>query len=281
MPTPATSSLPTRACTPSSPWGSSFPVDDRNDVQAAVEDRAQSSTPRSFPVGAGTSLCRPDGGGPALVLDFSRHMQSIVEIDPDARLARVQPGVVQDDLNRAVAEHGLLFAPDTSTANRATLGGMIGNNSCGARSARYGMTIDHVEALDVVLSDGSLARFEGVDDAEIDRRAGEQTLEGHLYREIPRLIQDRSDVIRDAVPPHWRRSGGYRLERLLPEGDRFSLADLVVGSEGTLAITVEATVRLVPKPNAVAALVGHFTSVDAAIEAVPPTPWPVRPLPWN
>ena len=103
--------------------------------------------------GAGTSLAG-QAVGRALVLDLSRHMDSIVEIDPRARTARVQPGVVQDDLNRAAAAHGLMFGADTSTSNRATLGGMIGNNSSGTHSVRFGTTRDHVKALEVVLADG-------------------------------------------------------------------------------------------------------------------------------
>ena len=247
------------------PIGVVFPRD-ADDVAKAVEIAGRHDAP-ILPRGGGTSL----GGqtvGTAVVLDFSRHMTDIVDVDPEARLARVQPGLVQDDLNRAVEPHGLLFAPDTSTANRATLGGMIGNNSCGSRSARYGMTIDHVEALDVVLSDGSRARLEAVSPEEVSGRAKADTLEGRLYREIPPLLEKRADVIRAAMPSHWRRSGGYRLERVLPEAGPLNLAKLVVGSEGTLAVSVEATVRLVPKPSAVAALVGHFDSVRSAIEAV-------------
>lgn len=246
------------------PVGVLFPRS-RDDVSAAVEVAGRFGVPL-LPRGAGTSL----GGqtvGAALVLDFSRHMNRIQRIDPDARCAVVQPGVVQDDLNRAAAQHGLMFAPDTSTSNRATLGGMIGNNSCGARSARYGMTIDHVDSLEVVLADGSLADFGARDEARVAELARRDTLEGRLYRELPRLVSCRAEAIRRDVPPHWRRSGGYRLERMLPATGPFNLTQLVTGSEGTLAITTEATVRLVPSPQAVAALVGHFESLTASIEA--------------
>src|SRR5690606_28122341 len=109
--------------------------------------------------------------------------------------ARVQPGVVQDDLNRAVLPHRLLFAPDTSKSNRATIGGMIGNNSCGARSARYGMTIDHVDSLRVVLSDGSPASLSAVDEAAAAARARGSSLEARLYREISSLVTGSADVI--------------------------------------------------------------------------------------
>ncbi len=249
------------------PIGVVYPRD-ADDVVATVEIAAEHGVP-VLPRGGGTSLAGQTVGQ-AVVLDFSRYMNAILEVDPEARMARVQPGVVQDDLNRAVLQHKLLFAPDTSTSNRATLGGMIGNNSCGARSARYGMTIDHVLELDVVLSDGSRAHFAPVDEATIAARARGSSLEARLYREIHSLVSGCADVIRRDMPPHWRRSGGYRLERMLPESGPFSLTNLVVGSEGTLAITTEAMVKLVPKPPVIAALVGHFETVSAAIAAAHP-----------
>jgi len=246
------------------PLGVVFPRD-ADDVAATVEVTGRFGAP-ILPRGGGTSLCGQTVGR-AVVLDFSRHMHGILEIDPEAGIARVQPGVVQDDLNRAADRHGLLFAPDTSTSNRATLGGMIGNNSCGARSARYGMTIDHVDSLDVVLSDGSRARLAPVDPEALAWRSKGETLEARLYRELSTLVSERAETIRRDTPPHWRRSGGYRLERMLEESGPFNLGNLVVGSEGTLALTVEAAVRLVPRPKAVAALVGHFETVTDAIRA--------------
>jgi FAD/FMN-containing dehydrogenase/Fe-S oxidoreductase len=237
------------------------------DAAAVLEIAGQFGVP-VLPRGGGTSLAGQTVGK-AVVMDFSRHMHSILQVSPENQWALVQPGVVQDDLNRAVAPYSLWFAPDTSTANRATIGGMIGNNSCGARSARYGMTIDHVMSLNVLLADASSARFDAVSAHELSRRARGDTLEGRLYREIPKLVQENADVIRKATPLHWRRSGGYRLERVLPEAGPFNLASLVVGSEGTLAVTVAAKVRLVPKPAAIAALVGHFPGVQQALKAAP------------
>jgi FAD/FMN-containing dehydrogenase/Fe-S oxidoreductase len=237
-----------------------------DDVVAALEIAGRFDVP-VLPRGAGTSL----GGqtvGRALVLDFSRHMHSVISLVPDARVARVQPGLVQDELNRAAAGHGLFFAPDTSTSNRATLGGMIGNNSCGARSARYGMTIDHIAEVDVVLADGSRARFGTADPADAAGRARGNTLEAKLYSSLPSLLAQHADAIRSGFSAHWRRSGGYRLERMLPECGSLDLSKLVVGSEGTLAVVVEATVKLVPRPAAVAALAGHFADVNAALVAV-------------
>ena len=247
------------------PLGVVFPRD-ADDVVGALEVAVRAGVP-VLPRGAGTSLAGQTVGR-AVVLDFSRYMHQLVALDVEAGTARVQPGLVQDDLNRAAGRHGLWFAPDTSTSNRATLGGMIGNNSCGSRSARYGMTIDHVRTVDVVLSDASRACFGPVAADEVARRAGTDTLEGSLYRQVSQLVHAKGAVIRDGFPAHWRRSGGYRLERMLPDAGPFDLSNLVVGSEGTLAVVVEATVQLVPRPRAIAALAGHFASLDAAIDAV-------------
>jgi FAD/FMN-containing dehydrogenase/Fe-S oxidoreductase len=234
------------------------------DVVAAVELAAEHRVP-VLARGAATSLAGQTVAD-ALVLDFSRHMRTIVELDPRTRTARVQPGVVQEQLNRAAAAHGLMFGPDTSTANRATLGGMIGNNSAGSGSVRYGMTIDHVQALDVVLSDASTARFAPVDAAERERRAAAGTLEAALYRELPPLVDAHRDAIATGFPRYWRRAGGYRLDRLAGPGP-FDLATFVVGAEGTLAVVTEATVGLVPKPAHTVIAVGHFRSTAAAIAA--------------
>ena len=247
------------------PLGVAFPRD-ADDVVAAIDVAGRFGVP-VLPRGAGTSLAGQTIGR-AVVLDMSRYMRGIVALDAESQTARVQPGVVQDDLNKAAGRHRLMFAPDTSTSNRATIGGMIGNNSCGSRSARYGMTIDHIESLDVMLSDGSRATLGAADAADVSRRAVGDSLTARLYREVPRLVAAHETAIRRDFPPFWRKSGGYRLERMLAERGPFNLANLVVGSEGTLAIVVEANVKLVPQPKAVVGVAGHFESVAAAIDAV-------------
>ena len=234
------------------------------DVAAAVRIAGEAGIP-VLPRGAGTSLAGQTVG-PGLVLDLSQHMNRIVDIDPDTRTAVVQAGAVQDDLNRAAAEHGLMFGPDTSTSNRATLGGMIGNNSAGSGSIRYGMTIDHVRELDVVLADASTAHFKPLTEAEVALRAALPTLEGRLYRELPELLAANADVIEQGFPPFWRRAGGYRLDRLAA-GGAFDLAKFVVGSEGTLVVATSAVVDLVPRPARTVFAVGHFGSVAEAIAA--------------
>jgi FAD/FMN-containing dehydrogenase/Fe-S oxidoreductase len=238
------------------PLGVVFPRD-ADDVVAAVAAARDHDVP-VVPRGAGTSLAGQTVGS-GLVLDLSRHLSRIVDLDPEAKVARVQPGVVQDELNRAAAEHGLMFGPDTSTSNRATIGGMIGNNSAGSGSVRYGMTIDHVRELDVVLSDASAARFApGTPTSTVD------TLEGSLYWELPRLLAANEHAIATGFPEFWRRAGGYRLDRLAAD---FDLAKFVVGSEGTLVVATSALVGLVDKPRRTVIAVGHFTSTPAAIAA--------------
>ncbi|MFK0290542.1 FAD-binding and (Fe-S)-binding domain-containing protein [Streptomyces sp. NPDC090442] len=249
------------------PLGVAFPRH-ADDVAAAVRAAAEHGTTVTAR-GAGTSLAGQTVGA-GLVLDLSRHLDRITDLDPVARTARVQPGVVQDQLNRAAAARGLAFGPDTSTSNRATLGGMIGNNSAGSGSLRHGMTIDHVLALDVVLSDGTTARLAPVTEPERARRAARATLDGRIHRELPALTTAHADAIATGYPAHWRRAGGYRLDRLAADaaaGRPFDPARFLVGSEGTLAVVTAAEVRLVPQPSHTVIAVGHFTSVTAAVEA--------------
>ena len=179
------------------------------------------------------------------------------------RRVRVEPGVVQEDLNRAAKRFGLGFGPDTSTSNRATLGGMIGNNSSGSESIVHGTTIDHVLELEVVLADGSQATF--------SRESA------HAFDEPVRaVLREHARAIAEDYPKHWRQSGGYRLDRM----DPFDLSKLVVGSEGTLAIVTAATVRLVELPKVKMFSVGHFESVAQAIaatqDALDLEPWSVE-----
>ncbi|MET0132102.1 MAG: FAD-linked oxidase C-terminal domain-containing protein [Kibdelosporangium sp.] len=227
-----------------------------DDVVAAVTIARSHGVP-VLARGGGTSLAGQTVG-PGLVVDFSRHMNKILSIDAEAGIAHVQPGVVQDDLNRAALPHGLMFGPDTSTSNRATIGGMMGNNSAGSGSVKYGMTIDHVRSMDVVLSDASTAVF-GPDSVSATGLAG------RIRRELPALVDADRSVIEDGFPQFWRRAGGYRLDRLL-DGP-LDLAKFVVGSEGTLLVATSAVVELVAKPRHTVIAVGHFTSIESAIAA--------------
>ena len=243
------------------PIGVVFPKN-QDDIVAAVETAKEFGI-AVLPRGGATSLAGQTVGH-ALILDCTKHLNQIIEINRDEMTATVQPGVVQDHLNRAARPFGLIFGPDTSTASRATLGGMIGNNSGGTHSVVYGMTIEHVRSLDVVLSDASTAVFGSIDAAEVTRRAQASSLEGRIYRELPRLANEHRDVIGTNFPDYWRRSGGYRLDRIGPDGS-LDLAKIVTGSEGTLLVVSEATVALVERPKVTAIAVAHFHSTAAAI----------------
>jgi FAD/FMN-containing dehydrogenase/Fe-S oxidoreductase len=245
------------------PIGVVFPRD-AADVSAVVSAAGEFGVP-VLPRGAGTSLAGQTVGQ-AIVMDLSRHMNKILQIDPERRVARVQPGVVQEQLNLAAAVHGLMFGPDTSTKNRATLGGMIGNNSAGSHSVRYGMTIDHVLDLGVVLSDATSSWFGPLTDAEAANRAAASSLDGAICRELPVLVKRHREAIATGFPSFWRQSGGYRLDRLA-RSSGVDLAKFVVGSEGTLVTVVEATVQLVRAPRHRVIAVGHFSSAQGAIEA--------------
>src|SRR3954468_12510547 len=247
------------------PLAVAFPRD-ADDVAAAVRIAAAQQVP-IVPRGGGTSLAGQAAGGSGLVLDLSRHMHAIGEIAD--RRVRVEPGVIQEDLNRAARRFGLGFGPDTSTSNRATLGGMIGNNSSGSESIVYGTTIDHVQELEVVLADGSRATFSASSQpaSELERR---------IYGGVEAILREHARAIAEDYPKHWRQSGGYRLDRMEP----FDLSKLIVGSEGTLAVVTAATVRLVELPKAKMFAVGHFESVPAAIaataDALALEPWAVE-----
>jgi FAD/FMN-containing dehydrogenase/Fe-S oxidoreductase len=228
--------------------------------------------------GGGTSLSG-QSIGPGVVLDCSKYLNQILEIDPVQRRARVQPGVVLDPFNRALARHDLQFGPEVSTSNRANLGGMIGNNSAGSRSIVYGKTIDHVLGLEVVLAQGTRARFSPVSPQEWTRRAAHRTQEGNLYREVREIILSHHEDIVARFPRILRRVSGYNLDALLAGLElentasgratpQTGLHQLIVGSEGTLAVIAEAELNLVPRPPFRGLLVPQFDSLSSAMNAL-------------
>ncbi|MPZ76217.1 MAG: FAD-binding protein [Deltaproteobacteria bacterium] len=235
----------------------------KNDVQAAIEiaNRFQVSI---LPRGGGTSLAG-QAVGQAIVLDFSKYMQNVVEVNQEEPWCRVQPGLVQDELNAHVRSMGLQFGPDTSTSNRATIGGMIGNNSSGAHSLTYGKTLDHVLELTVLLSDGSDVVLKNLQPDELSRKTGLDGLEGSIYREVERLALQHRDEILARYPKIMRRVSGYNLDEFI-KSQPFNLSRIVTGSEGTLATIVEAKMRLVPKPKWTAMDVIHFNDDIEALE---------------
>src|SRR5262249_7103878 len=184
--------------------------------------------------------------GPGVVLDCSKHFNTVLEVNPADRWARVQPGCVLDDLNDRLRPHGLLFAPDISTANRATIGGMVANNSSGTHSLIHGKTVDHVLELRAVLADGSIVHLKPMNAEELARKCDQTDREGECYRTVGRLTRDRAEEIERRYPKILRRVGGYNLDLFVPgKGTVANLAHLLVGSEGTLAVVTEAKLRLV------------------------------------
>ncbi len=236
---------------------------DAEDIAATLRLCAEEGLP-VLPRGAGTSLAG-QAVGRAVILDCSKYMNHILEIDPARGLARVQPGVVQDVLNGALAPHRLRLGPDTATSNRATLGGMIGNNSAGARSIVYGKMVDHVVTLRVLLCDGTELTLGSLDAAALAAKREEPSREGRLTRMVMEVAESNRGEIERRYPRLLRRVAGYNLPEMFLRP--FNLARLIVGSEGTLGVVTEATVRIVPRPSHAAVAVVHFRSLLEALEA--------------
>ena len=207
--------------------------------------------------------------GQGLVADTSKYLNRILELNADERRVRVEPGIVLDELNAALRPHGLRFAPDVSTASRATIGGMIANNSSGARSVFYGKTIDHVIELEVALSDGSVARFRPVTPEEVESLSASDSLESECYRVVRRIAASHAAEIERRFPKVLRRVGGYNLDEFVAPGRPFNMAKLMVGSEGTLGVVLTATLNLVPLPAAKAVLVIQFAELLESLAAAP------------
>ncbi|MCC2668727.1 MAG: linked oxidase domain protein, partial [Armatimonadetes bacterium] len=204
--------------------------------------------------------------GAALVLDFTKHLNNILELNAAERWVRVQPGVILDELNAYLKPHGLMFAPDVATSNRASIGGMMGNNSCGSHSILHGKTVDHVLEQRVVLADGSTTQFEELPQEEWDRRAASDSLEGRIYREVGRICAENAAEVEARFPRIMRRVGGYNLDEIVHGGR--NLARVAVGSEGTLVAVVEAKLNLVPTPRFTGLLVSHFDDLAASLRSV-------------
>ncbi len=225
----------------------------------------------------GVSLTARGGGtsqagqaiGHGLQLDTSKYYNRILELNVPERWAIVEPGIVLDELNAQLKQHGLRFAPDISTASRATIGGMISNNSCGARSVMYGKTIDHVLELDVILSDGSQAHFRPLNRAELEAACQGDTLEAACYREVRRIARECADEVEKRYPKVVRRVGGYNLDEFVDESKPFNLSKIIVGSEGTLAMITAARINLVPLPKEKAVLAIEFDELLDALAATP------------
>lgn len=254
------------------PLGVAFPKT-QEDLHAAVELAAKYRIP-ILARGSGTSLAGQAIGN-ALILDCSRWLDSVIEINPETKTATVEPGVILSRLNALAAPHGLMFGPDPASSERATMGGVIANNATGAHSLSYGMTADHLLSADVIASDGSLATLG-------EQSALDNSRISNLRSTALAIRETYADAIKRYWPRTWRNSAGYRLNYLLPwspsapsqwngrsypanlRPDLLNLAPMLAGSEGTLAVIRRATVNLVPKPkHTILAVLAYQSNADA------------------
>src|SRR5699024_4467186 len=225
-----------------------------DDVTAALDVARQYSLAITAR-GGGTSIAG-NAVGPGLVLDFSRYMNKILDIDPDNQTVTVQPGVVLSDLQQELAPYGLRFGPDPSSANRCTIGGMIGNNACGPHGLSYGRTADNVVSMQFLTGTGEVLRAD----------SGSERFNAVLG--IEELVMGDLALLRTEFGRFDRQISGYSLEHLLPENQR-NLAVALAGTEGTVGIVLEATVRAVPKAAAPAlAVLGYLDMADAADDVI-------------
>jgi FAD/FMN-containing dehydrogenase/Fe-S oxidoreductase len=244
------------------------------DIERIVRCAAAYKIPL-IPRTAGTSLAGQCVGA-GLVVDVSKHMRAVLEVNEAERWVRVQPGVILDELNHILKPTGLMFGPDTSTSNRCMIGGMIGNNSCGSHSILYGNTMAHTLEVEVVLSDGTRTRWGALTPAQVEDATQRDGIEGCIYRVIKDVItEQRQELLaRFPKPELTRRNMAYPLDDLArsqvfdPDSPKpFSLARFLCGTEGTLAFTTEAKLNLVPRPKAIQVLASHFDTIDAALRA--------------
>ena len=236
-----------------------------DDVLAVMEVARQNNIP-VLPRGGGTSLAGQTVNH-AIVLDFSKYLNQVLEINPEEGWARVQPGIVLDQLNRQLAPHGLQYAPDPTTSSRACVGGGIGNNTCGAHSVIYGKSLDHILEVDAVLTDGSQTHFRTLEAHELEAKLSGNGLEADIYRGVRRIAQDNLEEIKTRYPNIMRRVSGYNLDEFLSD-DPFNMTRMVVGSEGTLCVVTEAKINLVPRPTMTALSILHFSDIVQASEAI-------------
>ena len=217
--------------------------------------------------GGGTSLAG-QACNAAVVIDWSKYCHGLVSVDPEARTCVVEPGIVLDELNAQLAPHQLMFGPKPATHDHCTLGGMIGNNSCGATAQAYGKTVDNVVRLEVLTGDGERFWAGPVSDEEYAAVVAAGGRRAEIYRQLRELAAENADRIRERYPKIPRRVSGYNLDSLLPENG-FDVARALVGSESTLVTVLHAELRLVPKPAAQALVVLGYPDIASAADATP------------
>ena len=259
------------------PYGVLIPESDEQ-VHAAVELAAQYAIP-ILPRTGGSSLAGQTVNE-ALVIDMTRHLDQLLEVNTKEKWVRVQPGMVLDQLNIELRPYGFQFGPDPASSNRAAMGGIVSNNSTGSHSIMYGMTADHVLEVHGYLADGSPMHFGALEASEIEKHRQKKGMEGAIYRAITDLVNDsenRKHIIA-GTPRHWRRCGGYNLDRLVADptisynyshDTRFNLAKLICGAEGTFGVMNEIKLNIVPLPQKTALAIVHFSELFKALQAVP------------
>lgn len=235
------------------------------DVSKAVEIAVKSGV-AILPRGGGTSLAG-QAVGEALVIDFSKYLNKLIEINPEARTARVEPGIYIEQLNRALKPYGLMFGPDPSTVRIATAGGVVGNNATGAHSILYGMAGDNVAGAKILTGENGLIELHALSENELRPRLKSNSPGGDLLKKLASLREKYSEAIKRDFPKHWRRASGYSLNYFLDSP--FNPAKLLAGSEGTLGIAAEFTLNLVPMPAFTGLAILQFGSIVSAMEAVP------------
>ncbi len=243
------------------------------DIHAAVELAAKHKVP-ILPRSGGSSLAG-QAVNEALVIDVTQHLDQMIEVNVEEQWVRVQPGLVLDQLNLQLKPTGLQFGPDPASSGRAAMGGIVANNTTGAHSIMYGMTADHVLEADVILSDGTPTTFKPLEAGELELYKQRSGLEGKLYRTIDRLRHDEADTIQAGTPRHWRRCGGYTIDRFIdgdisyqwPKDSRFNMAKLMSGSEGTLGVITGLKLNLVPIPKHTVQAVIHYDDLYVALDS--------------
>ncbi len=218
--------------------------------------------------GGGTSLSG-QAIGDGIIVDFSRFMNGVLAVDPDHKLAVVEPGLVLDDLNDQLMPSQLLFAPDPATASRATIGGMVGNNACGTRSIVFGRTCDSIESLRCLLPNGEWLTTEWLEREQWQQRVQSSESEHVLYGALDEIVTRNRVAIQERIPDLPRNAAGYSLQYFLDAGRPQSLSDLIVGSEGTLALATQATLRLKARPRATTMAICSFDTLDDALTCLP------------
>jgi FAD/FMN-containing dehydrogenase/Fe-S oxidoreductase len=238
-----------------------------NSEVSAVVELAQKHRVPVLPRGSGSSLAG-QAIGEALILDFSRFMDQILDLNPEEKTVTTQPGVVLGILNSRLADHMLTFGPDPASADRATIGGVLGNNATGAHSILYGMAHDHLLEANTVLSDGTTALFKEHRNGSLAALLQQNTLESSIYRELPKILDRYRNEIKNNYPKTFRNVAGYNLN-ILAQQEFINPATLLVGSEGTLGIITAAKLKLVPRPAYKTLYLIHFQDLGEALSATP------------